>query len=141
MEINEGARVAIEHSTFQNIYTLEEGAVIFAGNREAEIIITNSTFTENYAITGGVFNIESSSVIKLYDCLLTRNFAIEGGVIYAVNFGFFEMHNTIVTSNHAISNSVIRVFDAPNTSIINNSSLYDNPGLTSAEFVSEITIA
>ncbi|CAI2379456.1 unnamed protein product [Moneuplotes crassus] len=141
MEVYEGARVTIEDSNFQEIYTLEEGAVIFAGNRKAQIEIRNSTFRENSAVTGGVFNIESSSVIKVYDSLFSNNFAVQACVIYAVNFGSFEIYNTTVTQNNAVANSFARIFDAPTTSIINNSTIYENNGLTSEEVTSELTIA
>lgn len=67
MHILEGAEVQIADSSFSNIFTFEEGAVIFAGNQKAVVIITNSTFTNNYAVTGGVFYIERESVIKLYN--------------------------------------------------------------------------
>jgi hypothetical protein len=67
MRINEGADVTIQTSSFTNIYTLEEGSVIFAGYRNALVQIYDSTFTNNHANVGGVFNIESSSVIKLYN--------------------------------------------------------------------------
>ena len=72
LRINEGAKVEIEESSFEKIYTLEEGSVIFAGEKEAEISITNSNFTNNYAVTGGVFNVESSSVVKMYNCTISK---------------------------------------------------------------------
>lgn len=64
---NEGAELTIRNSTFQNVYTLEEGSVVFAGYQNAVITIRHSTFLNNYAVLGGVFNIESGSVVKAYD--------------------------------------------------------------------------
>ncbi|CAI2380520.1 unnamed protein product [Moneuplotes crassus] len=141
IEVFEGARVVIEDSTFQNVYTLEEGAVLFAGRREAEVVIRNSTFREIYALTGGVFNIESSSVVKVYDSTFSNNFAVVACVVYAVNFGSFELYNITATLNYAVSNPFALIFDAPSTSIISNSTIYDNQALAPAKVKSEITIA
>ena len=42
----------------------QDGAVINAGTRQTTTIITDSTFMNNTAIQGGVFNIQEESVIK-----------------------------------------------------------------------------
>lgn len=64
---NEGADLTIRNSTFQNVFTLEEGSVVFAGYQNAVVTIRQSTFLNNYAVLGGVLNIESGSVVKIYE--------------------------------------------------------------------------
>ena len=140
MRANEGAVVNIEHSTFSNIYTLEEGSVIFAGYQKAIVNITNSTFTSNHALTGGVFNVENESVIKLYDCLINSNFAVTSGVFHATNFGYYEVYDSIITQNYAISSSVSQIFDSATSSVIDNTSIYFNEGLTITELENEMNI-
>lgn len=140
MQINEGAVVSIDGCNFTGIYTLEEGAVIFAGYRKAVVVIKNSSFTNNYAVTGGVFNIESESVIQIYNSTISSNFAVTSGVAHANNNGYFEVYDSKITQNYAISSSVSQIFDVADLSVVNNSKIYSNVGFTQAEFVAEISV-
>jgi hypothetical protein len=65
--INEGAELEIRDSVFKNIYCYEEGAIIFAGYQKSVTSIYDSVFINNTAVQGSLFNIESESVVKLYN--------------------------------------------------------------------------
>ena len=88
--------------------------------------IYDSAFENNTALQGGVFNIESGSVIKLHNVSITHNFAVEGGVVWARNDGYFEFYSVTITENYALSLIIGEVFDVPSTSIINNCVISDN---------------
>ena len=140
MAINEGAYVTIENWIFRNVSTLEEGSVIYAGYRKATVIIKNSTFTNNFAYIGGVFSIESESVVKLYDCVISNNFAITSGVFHANNNGYFEIYNTLIIQNYAISSMISQVFDVATSAVVDGSQIYSNLGLSVSDFTNEINI-
>ena len=59
-----GAMVKVTESSFTNMETLAEGAVLTAGESSAEVIIVDSTFQNNSAVQGSVFNIESGSKVS-----------------------------------------------------------------------------
>ena len=52
------------NSSFTNIYTFEEGAVVFAGPTGTEVNFIDTVFQNNSAVTGALFHIESESVVR-----------------------------------------------------------------------------
>ena len=64
ISIYEGAEVTIRDSTFNYISNIGQGAVLFAGKRQAIVTFYNSQFHNNTSIDGGVFASESESMIK-----------------------------------------------------------------------------
>ena len=139
MTINEGGVVQIDASTFTNISTFQNGAVIFAGYQKAIVTVTNSNFTNNYAVTGGVFNVESQSLISVTNCVISYNFAITSGVIQASNNGYYNIYNSTLSNNYAISDSISEIVDsAASTSIIDGSSIFSNTAININDFISEI---
>ena len=59
-----GGRLNVTNSSFTNIYTFEEGAVVFAGPTATEVNFHDATFSNNSATTGALFHIESESVVR-----------------------------------------------------------------------------
>jgi hypothetical protein len=62
--VNEGTDLEIRDSSFTNAYCFEEGSVVFAGYQKALVDIYSTVFENNTAIEGGVFFIESQSLVK-----------------------------------------------------------------------------
>lgn len=117
---NEGGNIEIYNSQFSNIYCFEEGAVIFAGYQRTSTSIYSSVFTNCTSIQGGVFNVDSESIIKVYNSQIYSNFAVISGVIQANNNGYYEFHNCSIHDNIGLSSSVSQVFDVAKTPIIDN---------------------
>ena len=67
IELNEGADLEIRNSIFNQISTLGEGAIIYAGYQETETRIYDSSFTNNTAVKASLFDIDESGSIKLYN--------------------------------------------------------------------------
>jgi hypothetical protein len=44
--------------------TASKGAVLKAGNKQANVVIRDSTFMNNSAVEGAVFHVEEESVLK-----------------------------------------------------------------------------
>ena len=76
IQVNEGGYLEIDQSSFSTIYWFEEGPVLYAGSQRATVIITNSTFYNNTSLQGGVFNVDSESVIKIYNWEISYNFGV-----------------------------------------------------------------
>ena len=85
-----------------------------------------------------MFNIESESVVKLYDSIVTENFAVEGGVVIAHIDGYFEFVNTTITQNYALSIIIGEILDTASPSALSGCSIYNNYILTKAQVLSEI---
>ena len=64
ISINQGGQLEINNCSFTNIVSYQDGAVIKAGTRQTVTIISDTKFTNNSAIQGGVFSIQEESVIK-----------------------------------------------------------------------------
>jgi len=90
--LNEGALLNIMNSTFNQVSSLEEGAIIFADYQETETNIYSSSFTNNTSVKGSLFNIKDSSVVRCYNCQMVANFAIISGLVYVSDDGFFEFY-------------------------------------------------
>ena len=63
----QGGRLNVTNSSFTNIYTFEEGAVVFAGQTGTEVNFIDTVFQNNSAVTGALFHIESESVVRCYN--------------------------------------------------------------------------
>jgi len=113
--------------------------VLFAGYQRTTTIIRNSIFTNNTSLQGGVFTVESESVIRVYGSTFTSNFAVISGIIQASNNGYFEFYNSTIYNNYAVSSSVSQIFDAASTSQVQNCSIYSNEVVSSTDLNIEIS--
>jgi hypothetical protein len=59
-----GAIAKFQNCTFSNLHSLASGAAITAGASKASVIVSDSSFFNNSAVEGAVFNIESESIIR-----------------------------------------------------------------------------
>jgi hypothetical protein len=114
-----GSIVEIFNCSFSDMHNLAQGAVVFAGSVEAEVKIFDSTFENNTAIEGSVFNIESKSVILCYNCTLRNNFALISGVVRVINDGYFEFYESQIYQNYAQNNPISLLFNSGNLSKLN----------------------
>ena len=62
--VEQGGRLNVTNSSFTNIYTFEEGAVVFAGPTGTETNFIDTVFQNNSAVTGALFHTESESVVR-----------------------------------------------------------------------------
>ena len=139
ININEGGWLEINNCSFTNIVSYQNGAVISSGFRQTTTLITDTHFTNNTAIQGGVFSIQDESVIKCYNCIFTNNFAPASGVIRVAENGYFEIYNSQIYNNFASQNPISELFDSAITSIIDSTSIYNNTALSHAQILSEFT--
>ena len=140
ISINEGGQLVITGCTFSQITCLEEGSVIYAGFQRTTTSIYSSTFVNNTSVQGGVFIVDSESVIKIYNSSLSYNFGVVSGVIQASNNGYFEIYGSHIHHNYAVSSSVSQIFDVVTTPIIDSSQFNDNIVIDSASLTSELTV-
>ena len=139
ISMNEGGYLEILSWTFSQITWLEEGAVIYAGFQRTTTIIQNSTFTNNTSVQGGVFNVDSESVIKIYNSVLSYNFGVVSGVIHSNNNGYFEIYGSHIHHNYAVSSSVSQIFDVVTVPLIDSSEFNDNIVINSTSLASELS--
>ena len=137
--VKEGGELQIDNWAFTNISSYESGSVVFAGYQKALVTITSSNFTNNFAIIGGVFNVESESLILIDQWSITSNFAISSGVIQVSNNGLFQIFNSTISNNYAISSSVSAIVDTARESLIDESMIFSNNRITISSFLSEIS--
>ena len=140
ISINEGGQLIITGCTFSQITWLEEGSVIYAGFQRTTTSIYSSTFVNNTSVQGGVFIVDSESVIKIYNSSLLYNFGVVSGVIQASNNGYFEIYGSHIHHNYAVTSSVSQIFDVVTTPIIDSSQFNDNIVIDSTSLTSELTV-
>ena len=139
ISMNKGGYLEVLSWTFSQITWLEEGAVIYAGFQRTTTIIQNSTFTNNTSVQGGVFNVDSESVIKIYNSVLSYNFGVVSGVIHSNNNGYFEIYGSHIHHNYAVSSSVSQIFDVVTVPLIDSSEFNDNIVINSTSLTSELS--
>lgn len=139
ININEGGILEVNNSTFTNLMTYEEGAVLNAGSQKSISKLTNWVFTENSAEVGAWFYVEAQSLIEILNCSIYNNFAISSPVIYSTNNGYFKIIESSIHHNYALESSVAQLFDSALQSEIINTKIYDNIALTVEEIEKEMS--
>jgi hypothetical protein len=118
--------------------TLDEGAVLNAGHQKAKVIITDSVFTNNSAVEGAVFAIDSESEIKVYNSSIFNNFAISSGVAKVTKSGYFEFYDSKIYQNYAKNYPISIILDCATISLFNNCEIYGNRMISGREIVDEV---
>jgi hypothetical protein len=131
-------RVEISSSLFQYINSYEEGAVLFAGQKETLATISSSIFQYNAAFQGGVFFVEDQSKVIMHDWVVKNNFGVDGGIAWARSGGYFEFYNVSLTNNYAISLPIWEIFDSATSSQWNRWTISNNEVIGNDEFFEEI---
>ena len=140
LELKDGVELEIYDSIIQTITSYSKGSVISINGKGTTVRIYNSQINNNTAEQGGVFNINSNSVIQLYNTSVSYNFAIQGGVISTSAGGHFEFYESRILNNYAISIPVGLIFDTTNVSQLNNCLIRENIAMTKSDFLKEINI-
>ena len=60
----QGGRLNVTNSSFTNIYTFGEGAVVSAGATATEVNFHDVMFSNNSAVSGALFHIETESLVR-----------------------------------------------------------------------------
>jgi hypothetical protein len=136
--LQQGAILEIHDSKFLNNFWYESGSIIFAGYQYTNTSIFNTIFENNTAVNGGVFNIESQSILQLYNWTIINNFAITGGVIYASQNGYFEIYSSNLNNNLAYSSSLFELFYTMENSVISNCTIYSNTVIKKEKLLTEL---
>jgi len=109
-----------------------------AAKENAIGIFRSSNFYNNTSIEGGVFSSEHRSDIKWYDWQFTNNFALTSGVFKVGGDGMFEAYNSIFTKNKGLNTIISEIFSTQLQSIVNNCTFTENIKLSSAQVSEEI---
>ena len=64
IEVGEGSRLYISNCSFKNIHSFSDGSVLTGGYQNTVTSISDSTFNNNSAVSGGVLNIKDRSIVK-----------------------------------------------------------------------------
>ena len=136
--LNEGGILGINNCSFLNIFTYEQGSILFAGFQRTVTTINNTLFQNNTAAQGGIFIIQSQSKVSCTNWVFQDNFAISSGVAYATDSGYFEFYSSTFQRNYALSNPLSLIFNGVTSSIINNWTITSNSALTVVQINSEL---
>jgi hypothetical protein len=120
VSVYRGASAEFENCTFSNLHNLASGAAITAGESKTTVIISDSSFFNNSALEGSIFNIEAESVIRCNGCQINNNFALTSGVAKIGSNGYFYFYDSMITQNFAKNNPISLVFDTFNPVVFDN---------------------
>ena len=136
---NNKAVLEFKNSIFTNIYTYEEGAVLYAGFEKTSVSFANWVFQNNSAVQGTIFVIESESFINWKkNCTFTNNFSITSTIFMTSLNGYFELYNSSIYNNFATNNPVGEILDSANLWTMSNVVIYSNQALTISAINSEL---
>ena len=113
-----------------------EGGAIFAA--VGLVNITGSTFTTNFAVTGGAISLEAIDAVAIDNCIFTGNSATDGGAIYspvALKVSNSEFTDNTAQNGNAILNDGI-LYLSNNTISTTSADIVDNGG----NILSEINV-
>ena len=70
--------------------------------------------------------------------MFVNNFASVSGVVRVIDNGHYEIYNSQIYNNYASQSPISEMFDSVFTSVIDNSTMYNNIALTYDEIVEEL---
>lgn len=121
------AILQVYNSTFNENSSPGKGSVLNANILDVQASFTNCTFLKNSATYGGVFYIESGSMVTVKRSTLSQNFAIIGGLAYVSKEGQIVLDdNCVITKNSALSTNLLFILSTNKVSVINNSTVETN---------------
>jgi predicted outer membrane repeat protein len=138
ISVEKEAIVEFENCTFTDLHTLSSGAAITAGASKANVVVSNSKFTNNSAVEGSIFNIQSESMIRCNNCFISNNFALTSGVVKIDSNGYFYFYDSVITQNYAKNSQMSLVFDSVNLSVLDKWDIYNNSMINMDQIAIEI---
>jgi len=131
VNVFENSVVHINISTFTNTASGGSGSVVLANYKENSVTIRDSNFTNNYAILGGVFYSQFSSVITCINCRFNNNIAIRGGVAFLNSNGRIDLQQSDLTLNQALNAPSLYISACQaEFSVVSSSDIYLNNVIT-----------
>ena len=82
--------------------------------------------------------IEQQSVVNCINCTFTNNFAVEGGVVATFDDGYFIFKDSSFKKNIAIAGLIANMYSSTTESSIFNSQITNNQFVDSSTIMSEI---
>ena len=70
--------------------------------------------------------------------MFANNFASVSGVVRVIDNGHYEIYSSQIYNNYASQSPISEMFDSVFTSVIGNSTMYNNIALTEEEIVREL---
>ena len=131
VKISSALGVSIKGVTLRHSFTTKGAGVYFSSNRASEsgdeLLIQNSTISDNEAALGGAIYVEGRTGVILKDTKLSRNKAVSGGAIYVQENSTYwktiTLENSTLDENSAlVSASAIRV-GGDDTLVTSNTSI------------------
>ncbi|CAI2368933.1 unnamed protein product [Moneuplotes crassus] len=129
----------IINSSFSNIHSTYLGSGIFDTGHNSLIIIQNTLFKDNLAISSSIFKIKDDSEVQCTSCTVTNNFAASSGVISTESNGKFEFINSKIYLNYAIQNPIGLLYGLNKVSVFSNCEIYQNEVVKTSELLLEFT--
>jgi len=122
----------IIHTDIEFVKSLDYGAGSYVNNFD-KLIISNSTFKNNYADQGGAFNLHNSSCI-IRNNLFIRNKARYGGALSLFQASAMIINNVIINNTATIHGGALNIGGEANENalIVNNTICYNKSRIRGA---------
>jgi hypothetical protein len=133
------AFLQIHNSQFSNVFWFEKGSIIHSDIRFSEITMTNSSFVNNTAIEGGLFDLYFRGRIHATDWTFRNNFALKDTIFHIEMNSFFNLLNCTITENYAIIHPIGELVDTIFPSSISSTTIFNNLALSKSEVIKEFT--
>ena len=112
--------IIVDNSSFHGSIKVDVGAVAFA-HGGAHVRFSNSTFTNNSALYGGVLMAINNNIIFIENCTLSNNEALgSGGTIYARTACTLVIVGSNFLANWAAYDGIVLVSDSSNMTAENS---------------------
>ena len=126
IKVFENSELEIHDSTFKKNFGLAQGSVVCGDYRGTKTNIYNSIFEMNSAAEGGIFCAKDASSISCTDCEISNNFAVSGGIFVVNTDGLVELKASHIHDNKAISIAIGEILDSVGVTKIESSTVNSN---------------
>ncbi len=81
--IASNSHLKVRNTSFLENFSFGRGSLIFSERINSVVLISESIFKNNYALTGGVFFAQLNGYIEASSSVFDDNFALSGGILYS----------------------------------------------------------
>ncbi|CAI2369222.1 unnamed protein product [Moneuplotes crassus] len=120
----------ISNSKFVRVTTTYNAAIVWIYSSNTEVIMTDTLFTQNAAITSVLLHLAKPGDVQCIRCNITENFAVSNTVGFLDVGASAQFYDSEITNNHAYTIPVLDISLAEKKSVLNGCRISNNTVLS-----------
>ncbi|CAI2366740.1 unnamed protein product [Moneuplotes crassus] len=128
----------IASSNFSEISSINDFSGVLHLSSRSHVFFSDCIFTNNSAISSGLFKADRESNLTCVNCKIYNNFALKYAIFEAHTGGRMQFVNTVLSNNYAIQHSIGIIQETVQMSVFSNCTIFGNSYATQAEIIQAV---